>query len=64
MGSTALAPGSSDLAFDPARHSCKVQMCCTQEGFDIGRGMGLCGWFEVDQVLVCLHDVPAFFLCL
>ena len=31
----------------------------SQGGFDVGRGMGLCGWSEADQVLVRLHDVPA-----
>ena len=36
----------------------------SQGGFDVGRGMGLCGWSETDQVLVRLHDLPALLLCL
>ena len=33
-------------------------------GSDVGRGMGLCGRSEADQVLVRLHDLPALLLCL
>ena len=33
-------------------------------GTDVGRGMGLCGWSEADQILLRLYDVPALLLCL
>ena len=36
----------------------------SQGGFDVGRGMGLCGWSEADQIVLRLHDVPALLLFL
>ena len=33
-------------------------------GSDVGRGMGLCGWSEADQIVLRLHDVPTLLLCL
>ena len=33
-------------------------------GLDVGRGMGVCGWSEADQIVLRLYDLPALLLCL